>query len=129
MIQRTTNKNPANYPRFGGSGVELDPRWRKFENFLADVGVKPSSKHSIGRIFDLPLYSKHLAVWQTKSGQSLHKLAHHFFEGKVAGWSSRKLNAVAKFITATIANAPDIEPDGANDLQILELLHQPPQAA
>jgi hypothetical protein len=110
IIQRTTNKNAANYDRFGGSGVELDSRWRKFETFLKDVGTKPSPKHSLGRIFDLPRYAKDLAVWQTQRQQSLHKMSRHFFEGRVTGWSDRKLNAVAKFITNVIARLPDTEP-------------------
>lgn len=127
IVQRCCNPNAANYGRFGGSGVELDPRWRKFENFLKDVGTKPSPKHSIGRILDLPLYSKDFAVWQTPRSQSLHKLAHHYFEGRVKGWPSRKLNAVAKFITKVIASLPDEEP---TEFQILEHLYcQPEQLA
>jgi hypothetical protein len=125
IVQRCCNPNAENYKRFGGNGVELDPRWRKFDNFLKDVGTKPSPKHSIGRIFDLPRYAKDFAVWQTQRQQSLHKMSRHFFEGKVTGWSSRKLNAVVKFITNVIAGLPDTEP---TDFQVLELLYARPNA-
>jgi hypothetical protein len=124
IIQRTTNKNAANYERFGGSGVTVSERWRKFENFLADVGSRSSPRHSIGRIFDIMPYGRDFAFWQTRREQRMHKLAHHFFEGKVKGWSDRRLNAIAKFITKTIAKVPDTEP---TDFRILELLYRQPE--
>ena len=126
IVQRCCNPNAANYARFGGSGVELDPRWRNFSDFLKDVGPKPSSKHSIGRIFDLPRYAKGFAVWQTQRQQSLHKMSRHFFEGKVKGWSNRRFNTVVKFITKVVADAPDTEP---TEFQILEHLYRQPEAA
>jgi hypothetical protein len=41
MIQRTTNPNAANFPRFGGRGIAVCKRWRVFANFLADMGDRP----------------------------------------------------------------------------------------
>lgn len=41
MVQRCTNpKNPA-YHDYGGRGITCCARWMSFENFLADMGVKP----------------------------------------------------------------------------------------
>lgn len=45
IIQRCENDKNPSYPRYGGRGVIVDARWRSefgFENFLADVGERPS---------------------------------------------------------------------------------------
>jgi hypothetical protein len=123
IVQRCCNPNAANFARFGGSGVTVSKRWRKFENFLADVGSRPSARHSIGRIFDIMPYGRDFASWQTPYEQRMHKLAHHFFEGKVKGWSDRRFNAVVKFVSKIIADAPDIE---ASEV-VLELLYKQPE--
>lgn len=41
MIQRCTNPSNTNYDRYGAKGVRVCRRWRKFENFLADMGERP----------------------------------------------------------------------------------------
>ena len=50
MIQRCTNINNDRYINYGGRGISVCNRWlESFENFLEDMGEKPSSKHSIDR--------------------------------------------------------------------------------
>lgn len=41
MLQRCTNPNVVGYERYGGAGITVCDRWRKFENFLADMGHRP----------------------------------------------------------------------------------------
>lgn len=41
MIQRCTNENADNYRYYGGRGIKVCERWRNFEYFLADMGVRP----------------------------------------------------------------------------------------
>lgn len=43
--------NPRNhvYRLYGGAGITVCERWRKFEHFIADMGRKPSDKHTLDR--------------------------------------------------------------------------------
>jgi hypothetical protein len=50
---RCLNKNSPDYADWGGRGIMICERWaHNFEAFLADVGKRPSSKHSIDRYPD-----------------------------------------------------------------------------
>lgn len=50
MITRCTNKNSRMYKEYYGAlGITVCPRWRSFAAFLADMGERPSEKHSLDR--------------------------------------------------------------------------------
>ncbi len=49
MKSRCTNAKQENYPRYGGRGITICERWLLFENFLADMGPRPTLRHSIDR--------------------------------------------------------------------------------
>lgn len=50
MIARCYRPSNISYPRYGGRGITVCDRWKEsFENFLADVGPRPSPSHSIDR--------------------------------------------------------------------------------
>jgi hypothetical protein len=42
MIQRCTNPEHNSFKDYGGRGIEVCLRWQDFQNFLDDMGVKPS---------------------------------------------------------------------------------------
>jgi hypothetical protein len=49
-IGRCENQNNAKFPQYGGRGIKMCPRWRNsYEAFLADMGRRPSSLHSLDR--------------------------------------------------------------------------------
>jgi hypothetical protein len=53
MIQRCHNPKNPGFFRYGGRGIAVCDRWREsFESFLADLGPRPSSLHSIDRFPD-----------------------------------------------------------------------------
>jgi hypothetical protein len=41
MRERCNNPNASNYFLYGGRGIKICERWNRFENFLADMGVRP----------------------------------------------------------------------------------------
>ena len=84
MIQRCTNPNVEAYPDYGGRGIVVSERWQSFENFLADMGQRPSRQHSIERKDVNGNYCPENCVWATQSMQSKNQRcrAKYTFNGK-----------------------------------------------
>ena len=69
MRQRCMNPNNTQYERYGGRGISVCKRWDKFENFLKDMGEKPSPKHSLDRVNPNLGYSPENCRWATAAEQ------------------------------------------------------------
>lgn len=50
MRERCENANHPEYKNYGGRGISVCDRWWDYENFLADMGRKPSPELTLGRI-------------------------------------------------------------------------------
>lgn len=70
IIQRCTNTTRPAYSNYGGRGITVCERWKKsFEDFLADVGERPSLGHSLDRIDNDGNYEAGNVRWATRTQQ------------------------------------------------------------
>lgn len=70
MRQRCTNPNRPSYSDYGGRGISVCPEWDSFDQFLADMGPRPSDKHSIERKDVNGHYCRDNCYWATSKEQS-----------------------------------------------------------
>lgn len=73
MRNRCRNLNYYNYAIYGGRGIKVCERWDTFENFLADMGPRPSKDHSLDRIDNYGDYEPSNCKWSTRSEQSKNR--------------------------------------------------------
>ncbi len=70
VIARCSNRNGTSWKNYGGRGITVCQRWRtSFEAFLADMGPKPSSRHSIERRDNDGNYEPSNCKWATMKEQ------------------------------------------------------------
>lgn len=73
MHRRCSNKNDNKYKYYGGRGIRVCKKWKSFEHFLADMGPKPTLKHSIDRINSNGIYAPKNCRWATSVEQNNNK--------------------------------------------------------
>ena len=73
MKDRCRNPRNPKYRLYGGRGIRVCSRWEDFVAFLADMGTKPSPKHSIDRIDNDGNYEPGNVRWATPHQQNRNR--------------------------------------------------------
>lgn len=105
MVQRMTNPKNHKYYKYGGTDLDIDPRWlESFENFYEDMGMCPLDKKSIGRIDNKRGYWKDNCRWENDIEQANNRndnviIEHQGMKRTIAEWG-RILKENVKFFYA-----------------------------
>lgn len=95
MKKRCGNPMDKHYADYGGRGVAVCERWRQsFENFLADMGTKPSPAHTLDRIDNDGNYEPGNCRWATIHEQASNRRNNRIIEfenekATIQEWSRR----------------------------------------
>jgi len=114
MMARCYVKSATGYKNYGGKGIRVCKRWRKFENFLADMGERPSETHSIDRFPDQSGdYEPGNCRWATDEEQannmSTNRVIEHDGKRKTISKWAKELGMTAGAIVNRLARGWSIE--------------------
>lgn len=85
MHSRCRDVSNGSYATYGGRGIAVCGRWISFENFLEDMGERPSLDHSIDRINADGNYEPGNCRWLTRAEQNARRR-------DPGGWIKRRAN-------------------------------------
>ena len=84
MIKRCTDKKHKSFKYYGGRGIRVCAAWlESFEQFLADVGRRPSKDLSLERVENDVGYEPGNVVWGTSRDQARNRRnnVRHLYDG------------------------------------------------
>jgi len=112
MLNRCYNSNNKSFDYYGGRGIKVCERWKKFENFLEDMGERPTGL-SLDRTDNEDDYYKENCQYADKITQCNNRRSNHLLNYKdkiqnITQWS-KELNIGANVIRKRLRDGWSIE--------------------
>lgn len=101
MLNRCRNPEVDAFENYGGRGISVCDRWLIFEHFLADIGPRPSSQHSLDRENNDGNYEPSNVRWATATEQARNQRSSVWIEA----FGERKTRAEWAALTGISAHA------------------------
>lgn len=73
MKNRVLNPRAVDFKYYGARGIGIDPEWLEFGKFLADMGRRPTPKHTLERVDGEGPYCAANCKWATRQEQSRNR--------------------------------------------------------
>ena len=85
MIARCNNPKAKHYEYYGALGVTVCSQWLEYQNFIADMGCRPTIAHQLDRIDPNGNYSPNNCRWVTRNIQQKNKRStkRWLFDGQI----------------------------------------------
>jgi hypothetical protein len=79
MRQRCRNVNCKEYPRYGGRGIQVDPAWEDYMQFVSDMGLVPEGLE-LDRVDNNGNYCHENCRWATPKQQARNRRSNRILE-------------------------------------------------
>lgn len=100
MKYRCNNPSNEAYKNYGGRGIKVCPEWNKsFADFIADMGSRPSDKHTLDRVNNDDGYNPDNCRWTDRTTQARNQRVRKDNKLGVRGVNEAKEGVFTTYIT------------------------------
>jgi len=108
MYKRCHDNKTANYSEYGGRGIKVCERWRKFENFYADMGKRPEGT-TLDRIDVNGNYEPKNCRWATRKEQANNRRNTIIYKGETSTEASHRLGGAYYLVWSRLKRGWNID--------------------